>query len=360
MRITHLLPFALAAALPAQRHKVIPPTAFDVDANASSYAPFLYSGGSRTQHLIDGAQIGASTAVLQEFAFRREKGGTAFPGKTIPNYSVTIGHAATTPGTMSTVFASNRKGAQTSVFSGSYNLPAQKAAPIVGDFNIVFKLTRPFIYQRGVGDLLIEFSEKGNATRKFDYRLDAHRASVSGGTASTLGVNGPFKSGEKYSFVCSSADTLRPGGSISVQAAGLSRRYPAAVAYGFSSVVFGSIPLPFDLKVIGAPGNFAYISLDLVSPLALKQVGSSWTGGITGPIPNSKALSGLTVFAQALFVDASSNAAGVVWSNGVAMMIGGRPPSQTLMESNSSKASGFFLFGRNVGGPVIRLRGSLR
>lgn len=350
----------LVTILPAQRDKVIPAPALETDANNSSYFPFIYSGGARTQHLIAGDAITPSVSLIREFAYRRDAADkSTFAARMVPNFEVTIGHSKNSPATMSTTFAANRSGTQTTVFKGTYNLPAQPPATGIGTFNVVFKIAQPFLYQRNQGNLLLEFVETGQAQQKNMYLLDAWRED--GGFAANFGSNGPLKSQAKYTVVCPAADALAPGGSVSITAAGLDKNYPAAVIYGFSNIAFGAVGLPFDLTPLGAPGNSAYVSLDLVVPLPLTQSGSTWTGTSKLPIPKTAGIGGLALFAQALILDAASNSFGSVWSNGVAMQLAGEARMQMVYQSDSTSATGSYLFGRNYrGGPVIRLNGALQ
>lgn len=350
----------LASLASAQLNKVIPAPALENDANASAFAPFIYSGGARTQHLIAADAITSGSAILREFAYRRDAQNTrAFAARSIPNYTVTIGYAKVSPSSMSTNFASNRSGAQTTVFKGTFMLPAQPAVRGVGALNIVFKLSAPFLYRANTGNLLLEFVETGQATRKNEYYLDAWREGA--GYAASFGTPGRLASNAPYSVTCPASDALTPAGSVDIRASGLDQNYPAAVIYGFSNLAYGNILLPFDLTALGAAGNKAYVSIDLVVPLILTQSGRAWSGTRKLPVPKLAGIGGLSIFAQAIFLDAKSNASGSVWSNGVAMTLGGEARMQMLMQSSSTQATGSFLFGsRGRGAPVLRLNGGLR
>ncbi|MCB9892411.1 MAG: hypothetical protein H6832_04290 [Planctomycetes bacterium] len=357
-----IVPFVAApATLQAQGKKVIPAVATGADANDASYFPFVYEGGSRTQHLVAGKYIGA-TALIQSFAYRRDTANTnAFTARSIPNFTVSIGYSSMTPSTMSTTFANNRSGAMAIVFQGTYNRPAQPVLSGPAPFNVTFKLNTPFVYQQVKGSLLIEFVETGQANQKSEYLLDAFRNSTTSGATATFGVNGPFKSAERYSFTCPDANALTPGGALTLTASGLASQYPAAILFGFSNVTFSQIPLPFDLTAVGASGNFVYNSIDLAAPLPLVQSGNTWNGTLKFPIPADKSLADLTLFAQGLFIDAASNAFGSVWSNGVAMTLVGEGPGQMVYQSDSTSATGALLFGSQAtGAPVIELTGSVQ
>jgi hypothetical protein len=88
------------------------------------------------------------------------------------------------------------------------------------------------------------------------------------------------------------------------------------VALGESDQVFGGLPLPFDLAILGAPGCLVRCNHRFL--LASAAAGSGSGGGTVGvslPLPNDPALRGLVLFAQALVRDAAANSAGLTASN---------------------------------------------
>jgi hypothetical protein len=349
--VTVSLAALVTSSVVLAQSQVVPPSAAWNDANAASPAPFSYEGGSRTQHLIEGVAL--SARIVRQFAYRRDAGTGTFAAKQMANFKVTIGYSGLTAATMSTTFASNRSGNQTVVFQGTYSRPAQPPAPVVGPWNVVFKLATPFVYVPAQGNLLLELEEAGSAASEIHYDLDAVKADATTGWTARFGSNGAFKSQETYAVACPTPASLRPGGAATVTASGLSQDYPAAVAYGFSATQYGPLGLPFDLTAVGAPGNTLYVSLDLIVPIIL----SGGRGSTSLPIPNSAGLAGVSLFGQGLFLSAASNSLGIVWSAGVSMMLSGDQPMQVLSSASSLTATGGFLFGPKIlGGMVVEIR----
>lgn len=81
---------------------------------------------------------------------------------------------------------------------------------------------------------------------------------------------------------------------------------------GFSNKLYGAIPLPFDLGLIGAPGNKLYASMDLT--LAAVATGTGDGGGSASwslPIPNG--YKGVKLYHQAMVLD-NVNSLGLITS----------------------------------------------
>ena len=92
----------------------------------------------------------------------------------------------------------------------------------------------------------------------------------------------------------------------------------AIMAFGASRTKFGLITLPLNLSGFGMPGCFLYQSTELLVPYAVK----NGSGQFSLPIPLSVQLIAATVFAQALIIAPSANNAGILSSNGGAILIG--------------------------------------
>lgn len=90
---------------------------------------------------------------------------------------------------------------------------------------------------------------------------------------------------------------------------------PAFGCIGFDDQQWNGMPLPLDLRPFGMPGCNALIDIARADPLS----GPSWVLAI----PPLSSLLGCSVFAQALVIDPSANAAGAVVSNGVVGLVGG-------------------------------------
>jgi len=89
---------------------------------------------------------------------------------------------------------------------------------------------------------------------------------------------------------------------------------------GASSKSWGSTPLPFDLKPLGAPGCPLLVSPDLM--LLLTNSGGTTT--LAATIPTSYTLLGLEIFEQAYVLDSSANTLGIAVSNGGVARIGAK------------------------------------
>lgn len=327
---------ALVFSLPAQIKKIVPSVAATSGNSSSPY--FSGYGGGRVQQIVDGSTLCLTNALIREIHLRAD-GTAALAARQFTRVILSVGAAASAPGAMSTTFANNRKGAQTVVLDGAYSLPPQTSAR---PFNIVFKFKTPYLYVRSAGDLLLEW-EVPQAPAKANYFFDAQTLTPSsGGTVTPFGTNGKFKSAENYA-VSSDASTLQPGGKATFAMKGLNSAYPTVSFWGFSNAMYGTIPLPFDLTALQAPGNFLYVSIDLAFPVALTAQGSTFGGSVALPIPANDALAGLSIHAQALYLDAASNARGWVTSQGLTMAIGRRSgvDAQHLGHYDSTSATGF-------------------
>ena len=95
---------------------------------------------------------------------------------------------------------------------------------------------------------------------------------------------------------------------------------PAFVALGFSNVVWGSTPLPFDLAPLQMPGCELFVSPDSL----LGPVSGGPTAALPIPIPSLPALIGASLFAQAFVFDAAANPAGLIASDALALRLGAR------------------------------------
>jgi len=92
----------------------------------------------------------------------------------------------------------------------------------------------------------------------------------------------------------------------------------AIMMIGFSNTVSGFGPLPLNLAAFGATGCFGRVSPDATNFLIGASNTASWVFGV----PAAPALSGLTLYQQALVLDAAANAGGFVTSNAAAFQIG--------------------------------------
>lgn len=351
---------AVGAPAEGQRAKVLPQSATNSDANDLSYYPFGLDA-ARLQEVIAGSAITNGAALLTGFAVRAEgavSGTRQYSRRVVPRLDVELGHSSVTPATMSKVFASNRKGSLTKLFSASYTLPAMNVRG-VAPWNLIVKFTRPFLYTRQSGDLVVEMVLPGSATTLYSWALDAYRGAGKG-RARSFGLAGPFAGRDSYQFVGSAAYLLHPGGRATLGVSDLNQQYPAVAAFGFSNTFYGSLRLPFDLTPLGAAANSLYVSLELVLPLPLQLDKGKWHGTASFAIPRVPIATGTRLFGQGVFADPRSNGLGLVFSGGVELILDTQPgaPFNAVGSVSSTSADGVFFIGLEPGGPVIQLHGS--
>jgi len=101
------------------------------------------------------------------------------------------------------------------------------------------------------------------------------------------------------------------GSSFQIMVSNMPTTGAGLVTTGFSDSAYGSVPLPLDLGLFGAPGCTV-----LTSPDARNLVLSSGgVAGLTLPIPNTTSLAGIGFFNQALVIDLPANGLGLTSSN---------------------------------------------
>lgn len=361
-RLYHLCVLGLILPLSAQTTKVIPPTAAHADMAAYVTFPFAVDTG-RFQHLVAGDAITGGAAVLTQFSYRIDAVlGNAQAGRKLPALSVSIGYSSQTPATMSSTFAANIAGAQTLVFSGSYDLPTQPTLTGPGPWNLRFTWTRPFVYVRSKGNLLIETKMPGQMQQRYWYPLDGY-AGGGWGKATPYGSKGSFALADQFEATGLATYLLHPGGRATIVVSDLKKNRPAIAVFGFSKTAWGGLQLPYSLSGLGAPGNWLHSSIDLSLPLVQRldpkglYAGSAWLDIPKITLPPS----GVRLYAQAIFADATSNALGLVFSNGVDMLIDPQPgaPSNCMASASPTSATGSsaIRWGGPNGGPVIQLKG---
>lgn len=352
-----LVTVATPPAAAQSETRVVPPMWARADGMAHALFPFHYDK-VRAQHLIEGDRFCNQSALLLSVRYRiaGPLSGPK-PAVTIPNLTISLGFTMNSAPSMSANFASNIAGALTTVFSGSYNLPAQLATPPVETFNIECKFDRPFLYTRNQGNLLIEHLVPGKATFQLDYPLlDGAAAGI---PQANWGTAGSFGDNSRPSIYLNNVTNVVPGGSVEPINAELTQAYPTVHIYGFSSDTYGPVPLPFDLTPFGAPGNSLYVSLDLLVPITPYASGSKFTAISKLPIPNSSGLSGSTIFMSSLHLDLTANALGIVCAPALATSVDFLTNSgmNLVYAGDTAQPTGRFIHQGSNGGPVIQLVG---
>lgn len=373
------LPLLAACAGPsvAAQTFVVPAVSTVFDANASSGAPFTYDA-FRFQQTWDGGEIATTQATLHGIAWRRDtQDNAAFgAGTVIPSLDVSLGIAATTPGTMARDFASNRAGALTLVFRGPLNLPPQPPAIVIANFNVFVPFTTSWVFPAVGNALLLELEAPGRAALRSTYTLDAAYFGADG-LVTRFGASGLFPGGRAalMTFDASTTGTplrtITPGGACALRVGNLPWAVPTVIAFGLSTTLAGGMLLPLDLGPFGAVGNSLYVSPDaLTGTLTPSPIGTTWAADFRAPIPNNPALVGASWFNQSFSLDASANALGAVFSNGMSVVVGGQTapsPTQQLFSSDSSSTSGSLglqassignLAAGAIGGLVVEFHGT--
>ena len=319
----------------------------------------------RTQQVWTGTSVTSASAFIDGFNYRCNAPiRNALQGHTFSNLTLEFGATSVTPSTMSTTFANNVTSAMTTVFSGSYNLPSQsRSQTSPAPFNITFSWSQPFVFSANSGSLLADIKIPGNPGRG-QYPLDAFVAGGGNGqSVRRFGSSGSFSTRESARLLASN-QALHPGGSLEVMCRPFSKNYTGNLMFSLSNTTWGAITLPLDLSLIGAPGNNLYIGMDLVVPFNTsggggRNIGSRFQAAIPAQAPV-----GLTFYTQAYYLDSAANAAGLVTTRGLGLMLGngtGGGPSETnqLGSNDSTSATGRFPFGTTLGGPVVQFSGVL-
>ena len=94
---------------------------------------------------------------------------------------------------------------------------------------------------------------------------------------------------------------------------------PVIFAFGSSRNKWGPLPLPFDFKVLGAPGCLLYASADLMVG------GRTHTSGVptfSVPIPNSPRFVNVLFYNQIMVNDPGANPAGIALTRAGAGKVG--------------------------------------
>lgn len=106
------------------------------------------------------------------------------------------------------------------------------------------------------------------------------------------------------------------GGSLALQIESAPIGRLAVLVFGGSTVTWAGIPLPLPLASLRMPGCTLWTGAEITQPTVVAP--------FLLEIPESPALVGGQIFGQALVFDPPANPLGLIWSNGLALTIGGR------------------------------------
>ncbi|MEZ5988650.1 MAG: hypothetical protein R3F30_05925 [Planctomycetota bacterium] len=333
----------VAAPLAAQTERIVPANLAAKNGNGDSRIP-LTLNNFRFQQVYDGAAIAPRSCVLADLSFRRADAySAAFGAITLQGTTVLVGPTTVTPTTMTTTFASNATSTLTTVFSGTWNLPAQPAFTSgTGAFNMTVKFAKPLTYLRSADHLLVEVQVAGSNSNAVNYVVDT-ASGTPGGTVQAYGSGGTLAGGT-YAFGSTAIGALVPGGNAILELS-TPGNYAAVGIFGASFQAWGPVKLPLDLTPFGAPGNSLLASLDLTVPIPLAQGTTTWDGVGVLPIPDVPVAYGATLYGQGLIIDPKSNKLAMVLTGGVQMTIssGNTSPFTAIYASTATATTGSYL-----------------
>ncbi len=148
---------------------------------------------------------------------------------------------------------------------------------------------------------------------RWNFRINSGK--VTKGRFVTYGTGCP---GAKTPILSSTGQPIL-GKSLTVDLSKARPSSPAILLLGASSKAWGRLPLPLDLKSLGAPGCFLLASPALLIATATD---SSGNASMKIPLPNNTKLDGVILYTQFLVFDKSANAFGMVVSRGGKATIG--------------------------------------
>ena len=219
---------------------------------------------------------------------------------------------------ISSVFANNIvPGTEVNVFRRrQVNLP-----PWNGAWSFAFPLDTPYSWNGGhlTWRTNVHGNNQGNQTQRFAvvaYRDAGSSISRTNGCQSALGT----AAADHYAMVPTLGGQLGLFADSYVAGGGL----PAILSVGLSKTQLGSVALPLDLGILGAPGCLVTNDFAALIPTTTR---ADPTGSValSFPTPNQQALAGVPFYTQYVFLQAGANALGVFTTNGTENVIGYDP-----------------------------------
>ena len=317
---------ALVAHAQAQLSYVSPPGALNVELSSSSGVTFT-NPVTRTQQ-VDSNLIGGRLSVLRSLAFRRTNIHNRSGSKARTcDVTIDLGYGVATP---TNTFNSNFKSGRTTVFKkAKVSLPdwtgtTTRPAP----FDLVFKFTRPFVYNRKdslVWDLTVE-NNTGGGTYYMDWSGTAP-ATTKGETPVALGTgcktkNGVFAHTTNHT---ATATTL----TLAMSASKGPSSAPAVLIFGAKDLN-ANVGLCTNLR-----GDLSFVlafgSTDASGALSKNLLAIPW----------NKAFAGLAFVSQMAAFDATQPGLPLAFTNGVRSTTpyarGGQPFNIRRVYSNTGK-----------------------
>lgn len=337
-------PLALAALASAQAPVVISPVAAATTlGNSNNNIPFSWSPCAYQQvHSLSSFQ-NQTPQLFTKMRTRMASGFTNFPGYQV-DLELFLAQSPNGSNGASGAFASNVVGStEVNVFvRKQISLPQLPnndwaVAPFV--FDVPFVWTATDLSWRAL------VWGNGNNNQLFTYPLDAFWQ-VNNGTSSGTGCRGAgMSNAAQHSSALGS-----PGRTAFFYGyAYTSAVVPAYLTLGASNTQWGSIPLPFSLTGLNAPGCSIYNDVLAVVPGTTTATGNITT---TIPVPGLPSLSGQDLYTQYVFLDPAFNGLGAVTTNGFKCAIGTDPAIARIYALSSPTATSGSLepgFGISVG-----------
>jgi hypothetical protein len=276
---------------------------------------------SRSQTIVDTADIGTTPKIWKSIAFRRPVGlGNANPA--ITTTATVVMSVSTSPWTASTTtFATNHGATTSTVISGSVNLPAATNPPAwPAPWTTAWPFSAPFVFTPVAGgSLVIDITQvqvsPGQTSWYVEYTTPNLGGRFENGGANSLCKfsNGSYNNGLGYT----TGGLNNNGGTWYVNYSGLLPNAPGLVTlsvYGLDNK--GPYPfLPLDLTSLGAPNCRWNVGFE-VFPLGL--LTASATGSARWPnITIPAGLGGKAFYDHSIWFDAAANNLGLVtgWSS---------------------------------------------
>jgi len=350
-----------SAALRAQSPRYLAVPA-QYDSTAAGHVAFwaLSPFDARRQLVIDKKHLtGLKSQSIRSISVRRHVAQAMVAGQL--KLDIWLSNTTANADAPSPQFASNRGKDHTLVFSRQLQTPTlsasnAKVAPWKGQEMVTLQLQKRFAYTGG--NLCIETKtevivKNKNKPNPAWFVCDA-LARTSGTNVTRFGTScirqmpGQPAGADAGSLVLGNTAVFYLAGD---QQSGL-----ALAVFGSNDKKFGSVPLPADLGILGAPGCKLYIDWLFTVPVTITGLPKGPRGHavLSFEIPANTALAGKTLFNQWAVVDIGNNLLGMRFSNGVKAPIASVSSSLGIawIESTDSKSpTGRITLGRT---PVLR------
>ena len=317
---------------------VQPPPARGAYVAGSTKVPFDHTV-CRLLQAYDGTSFPAGGMLLEQLAFRRDDEQAETPSYQVLA-EVFLGYTAKPAHQLDRVFDANYAGPKSKVVATRWiDLPGTQGLPYAPNhFDWLIPLDAPFLLQPAPGqNVLVEIKVHGStlAPNSPPVLCDALREpSGVSRVYATSSAQAPFGDLDFAANVIAFVPAGLAGATPNLQAAGVPQlggtfavvlrnarpNAPAFLAHGTSRSAWASLPLPFDLTALGAPGCALATDYALTLPLTIAVTGQ---GKFVYTIPNLPVLTGQNFCNQGLILDAAANALGMALTNGGIATIGG-------------------------------------